>query len=117
MDDNADNIDVVATYLRVCGAAVLTAQNGIEALTFLTGDPVIDLLVTDLAMPGLNGIDLVRRLRAQPDYSGLPVIALSGFPEKYFAGDGERFSAFMLKPVDLDDRVATVKHLIATRVG
>jgi CheY-like chemotaxis protein len=114
VDDNADNVDILATFLRACGATVLTAVSGVVALAYLDTEPPVHLVLTDLAMPGLNGIELLRRLRAHPKHARLPVIAVSGYPENYFSSDSERFSAFILKPVDLDALSAIVKRLIAT---
>jgi CheY-like chemotaxis protein len=113
VDDNEDNADLLATFLGSCGATVLTARSGAEALGYLDARPAIDLLLTDLAMPGLNGIELVKRVRAHPRHAALPAVAVSGYPESYFAGDAERFSAFILKPVDVDALAATVKNLVA----
>ena len=114
VDDNDDNADVLATFLRVCGATVLTARGAAEALTSLDARPPINLLLTDLSMPGVNGIELVERVRAHPKHAGLPAVAVSGYPESYFASDAERFSAFILKPIDVEALAAIVKRLVAT---
>jgi two-component system CheB/CheR fusion protein len=111
VDDNNDNVDVFATFLRACGAVVHTAGNGNEALGFLVSHEV-DVVLTDLAMPGINGIDLVRRLRADPAHAAIPAIAVSGFPEKYFADDARHFMAFLLKPVELETLAAVVKQVV-----
>jgi CheY-like chemotaxis protein len=115
VDDNEDTADLLATFLGSCGATVLSARSGAEALGCLDARPAIDLLLTDLAMPGLNGIELVKRVRAHPRHAALPAVAVSGYPETYFAGDAERFSTFILKPVDVDALAATVKRLVAAR--
>ena len=57
VDDNEDNVDVLATFLRTSGATIVTAASGLEALTRLDAERHIDLLLTDLAMPGLSGIE------------------------------------------------------------
>lgn len=73
----------------------------------------IDLLVTDVAVPDLSGIELLRRVRAHPRHATIPAIVMSGYPETDFALDAGRFSAFMFKPVELDELATMVKRLVA----
>jgi PleD family two-component response regulator len=58
VDDDEDTVDLLATFLRVCGATVLTARSAGEALTYLNARPPINVLLTDLAMPGVSGAEL-----------------------------------------------------------
>jgi two-component system CheB/CheR fusion protein len=115
VDDEEDTVEVLDTFLRICGATVLTARNGAEALSYLNARPRIDVLLTDLSMPAVNGIDLVRRIRAHPLHDALPAIAVSGYPESHFGRDAECFAAFLLKPVDPDALAAAVKRLVPVR--
>lgn len=115
VDDDQDNVEVLATFLRMCGATALAARRADETLSSLDVRPPVDLLLTDLSMPRLSGFELVQRVRAHPAHASLPAIAVSGFPENYFATDAECFSAFILKPVDLDALAATVKRLVTIR--
>jgi two-component system CheB/CheR fusion protein len=116
VDDNDDNVDVFATFLGACGASVLVARSAREALACLQHERSIDLMLTDLSMPGMNGIELVDEVRAHPRYAALPTIAVSGFPEQFFDGEPSRFSAFVLKPVELDELAAKVQTLVRARV-
>lgn len=75
VDDNEGIRGRVAGVLADLGSTV-TARDGIEALEILT-DLQVDLVVTDMTMPRLNGLGLISRLRADPQHSGVPVIALS----------------------------------------
>jgi CheY-like chemotaxis protein len=115
VDDDKDNVEVMDTFLRICGATVLTARSGAEALSYLNVRPRIDVLLTDLTMPALDGIELVRRIRAHPTHGAVPAVAVSGYPESRFGKDAECFSAFLLKPVDLDTLAATVKRVVPVR--
>jgi CheY-like chemotaxis protein len=110
VDDNGDNADLFAEFLRACGATVRVAWSGEEALRCLDAEPPFDLMLTDLAMPGLNGIELLSRMRAR--HATLPAIAVSGFPEKNFVGDAAQFSAFLLKPVELELLAATIERVV-----
>ena len=100
VDDNDDALDMLGTFLRACGAAVLQARSGAAALRYIETQPRIDALVTDLSMPVMDGVELVRRLREHPSRSNVPAIALTGFEQSYM--DTARFTAFFRKPVDLD---------------
>jgi CheY-like chemotaxis protein len=114
VDDDQDSVEILALFLGVCGATVRAARSGAEGLAYLDTEPRIDVLVTDCAMPGVDGIELVKAMRTRPKHSAVPAIAVSGYPEKYFESDAERFSAFILKPIDVDVLAATVKRLAAS---
>jgi CheY-like chemotaxis protein len=64
VDDDPDVREYTQFVLDEAGYAVRVAANGDEALRLLSGDPEIALLVTDVVMPGLNGVELARRARA-----------------------------------------------------
>ncbi len=102
VDDNEDALDIFGAYLRHLGALVTLARNGAEALGLLT-QARADVIVTDLSMPGMDGIEFVVRLR---DYRGedthpTPVIAVTAFPDNYrpTVTEDVGFRAFLVKPV------------------
>jgi len=76
VDDNADSVEMLAAFLKACGARVLVARSAAGALAHVDAAPRLDAMVTDLAMPQMDGVELVRKVRARPDRTGLPVIAL-----------------------------------------
>src|SRR5688572_33302209 len=76
VDDDKDLREFLYQHLLHCGHAVLQAGSGIDALDRFRGNPEIDLLVTDIVMPGLSGDQLaVKLIEAKP---GLPVLFISG---------------------------------------
>jgi len=77
VDDEALIRDVLAEALGECGFEVLTAASGEAALALLDADERVDLLVSDLSMPGMDGVTLIRM--AQIGRPGLPAILLTGF--------------------------------------
>lgn len=102
VDDNEDALEVFGTYLRHVGAMVTLARNAAEALGFLS-QAKADVIVTDLSMPGMDGIEFLTRFR---DYRGedtnpTPVIAVTAFPETYGPKmvEDAGFRAFLVKPV------------------
>ncbi len=76
VEDQAITRAMIARVLRTLGHQVLEAADGGQALGVLENEPV-HLLVTDLDMPGMGGIELIRHLRARPEWSNLPIVVLS----------------------------------------
>jgi CheY-like chemotaxis protein len=102
VDDNEDALEIFGSYLRYLGALVTIAHNGAEALGCLA-QARADVIVTDLSMPGMDGIEFLTRFR---DYRGedtnpTPVIAVTAFPHTYGPKTAEDagFRAFLVKPV------------------
>jgi two-component system chemotaxis sensor kinase CheA len=79
VDDSAFFRDMLSPVLKAAGYQVVTAASADAALAALQADPQIEVVVTDLEMPGRSGFDLVAAMRrAEPRLAGLPVIGLSG---------------------------------------
>ncbi len=76
VDDSASMRQMVRLTLSGAGYTVLEAADGNEGLTKAQGNKV-DLVVTDLNMPGLDGLSLIRELRKLPAYKGVPIILLT----------------------------------------
>lgn len=77
VDDVIDARDMYALYFRHVGVKVTTASDGQSALTAARVERP-DVIVLDLAMPGLTGWDVLRELKADPRLRGIPVLVLSG---------------------------------------
>ena len=77
VDDFPDNRDMYMQYLEFSGLRVAEAQNGHEALQ-QANTLLPDLIVMDLSLPGLDGWEATRRLKADPRTRAIPVIALTG---------------------------------------
>ena len=110
VDDNEDALEVLGAFLGSCGASVLQARTAFDALAYIDTHPHIDVMITDLSMPGMDGFELVRRLRRHPSRSAMPAIALTGFPESYM--DRADFTAFLLKPTSFDDLCKTITSVV-----
>lgn len=77
VDDDPLVLDYACNVLEDCGYQVLTAADGAAALTLLRDNAAIDLLFTDVVMPGLDGIEVARR--ACEESPGLKVLFTSGY--------------------------------------
>ncbi|NTV62366.1 MAG: PAS domain S-box protein [Oscillochloris sp.] len=101
-DDNETNILVIDEYLRAQGFDVAIAHSGREALERVDAvQPMVILM--DIQMPDLDGLEVIRHLRAQPAYASVPIIALTALA---MPGDRERCldagaNAYLAKPVSL----------------
>jgi two-component system chemotaxis sensor kinase CheA len=90
VDDSPFFRGLVGPMIRSCGVEVVTAGSAEEALARLDGGEKVDLVVTDIEMPGIDGYELARRLREEPRWGGLPVIGLSGHAEPEDMARGQR---------------------------
>jgi CheY-like chemotaxis protein len=77
VDDEAMVRETLAASLEESGYTVLVAEDGAAALQVLGSGAVIDVLVTDLSMPGIDGLAVIRQ--AQRDRPGLPAVLLTGY--------------------------------------
>ena len=77
VDDMADARDVLARLLRLGGFKSVTAEDGYSALAAVQAQPP-DLVLLDLTMHGMDGVELLRTLRSDPRYKDLPVVLFTG---------------------------------------
>jgi len=77
VDDDPGVLDYASNVLKECGFTVLTAPDGATALVLLRNHPQVDLLFTDVVMPGLDGVEVARRARQEGP--GLKVLFTSGY--------------------------------------
>lgn len=98
VDDHPVNVRVLTRQLRQWGMRVASAESGVLALDLLSQAPLPDLVITDMHMPGMDGVELARHIRALPGAGGLPLVLLSsGFMPA--GADGiSLFDVRLLKP-------------------
>ena len=63
VDDDNDSLEVLSTFLEICGARVLMARHAGTGLAYVDTAEALDAVVTDLAMPDVDGLEFVRRVR------------------------------------------------------
>jgi two-component system, chemotaxis family, chemotaxis protein CheY len=76
VDDSKTMRDMVSFTLKGAGYEVLVADDGVNALNALVGQEV-DLIITDVNMPNMNGIELVQKLRSDPRFRATPILILT----------------------------------------
>jgi len=102
VDDTPIIRDIVAGILEPLGlAAIHQAANGEEAWKLLEAQP-IGLVIADWLMPGLNGLDLLRKMRADQRFTATPLIMITGMPDKHVVMEAMKLqiSDFLIKPID-----------------
>lgn len=101
-DDHRANLDVLAGCLKQLRYAVTTSLSGGEALERIAAEPP-DVLLLDIMMPGLSGLDVLKKLRLDPETVDLPVILVSCLGDTRDIVEGLRLGAndYVTKPIDL----------------
>jgi len=114
VDDNDINRDVAGQILRDQGAQPVFASDGKEALDWLCAHPAqVDIVLMDVQMPVMDGIEATRRLRAMPQFDALPIIALTAgaFQEQRTAALQAGMNDFISKPFDVPLAIALIARL------
>lgn len=104
VDDDMRNIFALTAALEGRGVEVVFAENGIQALEVLKENRDVNLILMDIMMPELDGYQTIERIRRIPEFSKLPIIAITA---KAMKGDRQKCidsgaSDYICKPVDLD---------------
>ena len=113
VDDSASVRLMVNFTLKDLGYEIIEAENGKDALKKLQTKQ-IHMLITDINMPEMDGISLIRKVRANPDYKFIPIILLTTESqlEKKNAGKEAGATGWIVKPFKPDQLVAVVKKVL-----
>ncbi len=100
-DDSIDNLTAISLHLQQAGYRVATATNGEEAVR-VAALTKPDIIVMDLAMPGVDGLESTRLIRQNENLKDIPVIALTAFSTDGFrrAAHDTGFDGYLTKPID-----------------
>ena len=116
-DDFPDAVEMYRMYFNHSGYEVLSAGDGLSAVAMALRS-VPDVIVMDLSMPRLDGIKATRELKSQRRTRHIPIILLTGFPERAISEGGLEAGAdmFLTKPCLPDDLEAHVRRLMERRI-
>ena len=112
-EDNMANILTIGDYLESHGYQVVVAHNGLDAIE-KAGEIQPNIILMDIQMPVLNGMEAISRLRADPRFESTPIIALTALA---MPGDRERCleagaNEYLSKPVSLKALLKTIDELL-----
>ena len=111
VDDTADVLELTSFLLENAGYVVLRSDNSPDALAVLRDGHDIDLLLTDITMPEIDGLELARQARrVRPS---LPVLYITGYSHLLTEGTGEVFGPILRKPYHQDELIRQIEELLA----
>jgi two-component system cell cycle response regulator DivK len=113
VEDNQDNRKLVRRVLEADGYTVNEAENAQEALAYLNTKPPA-LILMDISMPDMDGYALTAKIRAMPEFTKIPIIAMTA---NVMRGDRERSleagcDGYIQKPIDIDILTQQVERYI-----
>jgi two-component system, chemotaxis family, chemotaxis protein CheY len=113
VDDSPSIRQMVKLTLSNAGYDVVEAGNGAEGLSKAQGS-ALDMVVTDLNMPVMNGLDLIRALRKLPSYRGVPILFLTTESDAAMKKEAKDAGAtgWITKPFQQDQLVSIVKKVL-----
>jgi CheY-like chemotaxis protein len=117
IEDNPQNLYLTRFMLEKSGYEVIDARGGREGIT-LAGEVEPALVLLDIQLPGMDGYEVARELRALPLLRGLPIVALTSYA---MVGDRERIlgsgcTGYIEKPIDPDTFIATIERFLQSDV-
>lgn len=113
VDDYPDALEMWGLYLRVSGYDVITAEDGIRAVELAVSESP-DVVVMDLELPGLTGLEAARQLRAIPETASIPLIAATGYSQRSLIdrAHASGFDIVLIKPCDPATLAATIARVL-----
>jgi two-component system chemotaxis response regulator CheY len=113
VEDSASTLRMIVDTLKTAGHIVMEAENGAEALEVLSGKRV-DLIITDINMPHMDGVELTQKLRRLPNFKFTPILMLTieTAVHKRLKGKEAGATAWLVKPFDSQKLITIVAKLI-----
>lgn len=116
VEDNDMNMQLVEYLLEEGGYSIIKAASGEEALA-ITGDTTLaspNLILMDIHLPGMDGLSVVRAIKAQPQMAGIPILALTAHAMR---GDRDRFleagcDGYISKPIDVKTFLTSIQQYL-----
>jgi len=112
VDDSRTMREMVSFTLKGAGFDVIEAEDGRDALAKL-GDQKVDVIITDLNMPNMNGFELIISLRANPNYKYTPILMLTTEGDDSKKGEGKAAGAtgWLVKPFNPEKLIAVIEKV------
>ena len=119
VDDDRAVRALLATSLEYLGCRILTARNGEEALQALHAKPFVDVVVTEVALPVMGGLELLRTVRQIDGFKTLPVILCSVFIDEATMKKASAYGCtrYLVKPIDSEILIEEITAVLAHRAS
>jgi CheY-like chemotaxis protein len=116
VEDDADVMQLLSRLLGTLGSVQL-ARDGIEALEAIARGFTPDVVVTDLMMPRMDGTELTRRLKADPNTKSIPIVMLTAknTPRDVVSGINAGARQYVTKPFKAEELLAKVKLVVGRK--
>lgn len=113
VDDSSSIRQMVSFVLRGAGYTIVEACDGVDALAKLNGQD-LHLVLSDINMPRMDGLELTRQLRAKPQYKFVPIVLVTteSHPEKKQEGKAAGATGWIVKPFNPEQLLAVVKKVV-----
>ncbi|WPL15922.1 Chemotaxis protein CheY [Thiorhodovibrio winogradskyi] len=114
VDDSATMVMSLKASLEMGGFKVETASDGQQALDKLKSGPKPDLIITDINMPKMGGMDFIRNARALPGFRFTPILALTTESQQGKRDEAKKLGAtgWLVKPVGGTDLIKVIKQVL-----
>jgi two-component system chemotaxis response regulator CheY len=114
VDDSAAMREMVWFTLKTAGFDVFQATDGVEALAFAKSNAPVSLVITDINMPNMDGLTLIRELRALQSYRFVPILTLTTeeSTEKKQLGKAAGATGWIVKPFDPEILLQTIGRVL-----
>ncbi|MDY7574816.1 MAG: two-component system chemotaxis response regulator CheY [Bradyrhizobium sp.] len=114
VDDSATMLMSLKNSLEISGFTVITAADGVIALDKLQKGGKPDLIITDINMPNMGGIEFIGKARALPGYRFIPILALTTESQQARRDEAKKLGAtgWLVKPVGGTDLIKIIKQVL-----
>lgn len=114
VDDSATMLMSVKANLEMNGFKVVSAEDGVKAMNKLKEGIKPDLIITDINMPNMNGIELIKNARALPGLRFTPILALTTESQQAKRDEAKKIGAtgWLVKPVSGTDLIKVIKQVV-----
>jgi two-component system chemotaxis response regulator CheY len=114
VDDSALMISSVKANLSMGGYTVETAEDGVKAMAKLKAGLKPDLIITDINMPNMNGMELIKNVRAMPGFRFTPILTMTTESQAAKREEGKKLGAtgWLVKPVGGADLMKIIKQVL-----
>ena len=114
VDDSASMRQMVSFTLKGAGHDVIEASDGVEALKLANQESGVDLVISDINMPNMDGISLIKELRTLAPYKFTPILMLTteSSTDKKMEGKAAGATGWIVKPFNPDQLLATIGKVL-----